>query len=89
MMIFFKNLKAAKLLDRRIQDDRRELQIIQNNLSSYFDRYPYELGFLLIGSFLSGLIASFFLETVKLVKIVNSSYVKFFRAFMRYIPMLI
>lgn len=85
----FKNIKAATLLDRKIQSDRHELKTIQNNLTRYFDQYPYQLGGLVMGSCLVGFMASFFLKEGRLVKIINSPYLKTFRALLQYIPMLI
>lgn len=87
MITFFKNIKEAKLLDKKIQEDRSELQLVRNNLITYFDRNPYELISLLIGSFSLGLVSSFFLETIQLIKIVTSPYINTFRTFLHYIPL--
>lgn len=89
MMNFFRNLKAATLLDKEIQKDRRELQMLRNNLFGDLDKYLYEDGNLLLGSFLGGFVASFFIKSSKLLKILSSSYLKVFRTFMRYLPKMI
>lgn len=83
MKTFFENIKLAKVLDKQISADMRELQIAQNDLTTYFDRHGYQLAAILLGSFLAGFVSAFFLKAKTLTKIATSPYVASFKTILQ------